>query len=39
MWNILPYCKDLMWNVNPQQQWDHGIKKVATMMTQSYLNF
>mgnify|MGYP001166351122 FL=1 len=39
MWNILPYCKDLMWNINPQQQWDHGIKQVATMMTKSYLNF
>mgnify|MGYP003301516771 CR=1 FL=1 len=29
----------LMWNINPQQQWDHGIKQVATMMTESYLNF
>ena len=39
MWNILPYSQELMWDTAPPQQWDNGIKKVATMMTNSYLNF
>ena len=39
MWNILPYSHELMWDTAPTQQWDYGVKKVATMMTKNYLNF
>ena len=39
MWNVLPYTEDLMWMTMPTAQWDKGIKKVASMMTETYLNF
>ena len=39
MWNTLPYSHELMWDTAPSQQWDSGVKKIASMMTKSYLNF